>query len=185
MQETAVLLEQLDRHCPADEVEGVHRHDLIHLLRSVHEPFSRASFDPGHVTASCFIVDDAGRLLLHHHRRLGRWLQMGGHVEPGETPARAALREAFEESGLTDIVPVTGDILDVDVHLIPAARGEPAHRHFDVRYLARTAHPELITMDGAESLDLVWFDLEEAAALMGSPESHRVIRKISGVLCAS
>lgn len=183
MERTALFLEQLELYEPADEVERRHRRDHIELVAGRADPFSRATFQPGHITGSCFIVDDAGRLLLHHHRRLGRWLQMGGHLEPGERPVDAALREGAEESGLVDLVPAFPAILDLDIHRIPAGRGEPDHRHFDVRYLARTSRPEAIMMDGAESLELVWVDLEEAEKLMGSLESRRVISKISGVLC--
>ncbi|HEU4522119.1 MAG TPA: NUDIX domain-containing protein [Thermoanaerobaculia bacterium] len=183
MKRAEALLQELERYEPADEAERVHRRELIELLSTSADPFSRDDFTPGHVTASAFIVDDAARLLLHHHRRLGRWLQMGGHVEPGETPAGAALREGMEESGLRDLRLI--GLIDLDVHVIPEGRGEPAHRHFDVRYLARTEAPASIAIDAAESVELKWTGLEEAASLMGSAESLRVIRKITGVLCTS
>ena len=163
---------------PSDESEALHRRAMLDLLRRTGDPFSRSQFDPGHFTASCFIVDDAARLLLHHHRRLDRWLQMGGHLEPGESPVEAALREGEEESGLADLRLLREEIADLDVHVIPAGRGEPEHRHFDVRYIARTASPASIAADARESRNLMWFDLGEAAAMMGSEESLRVIRKI-------
>ena len=181
----SLFLEQLQRYEPADELERSHQRALVRLLSSPADPFSRATFAPGHITASCFIVDDAGRLLLHRHRRLGRWLQMGGHLEPGETPRDAALREGKEESGLADLEIAGHEILDLDVHPIPPGKGEPYHHHFDVRFLARTRHPDAITIDDAESTDLRWVTLDEAAVLMGSVESNRVMRKIAGVLCAS
>src|SRR6266568_5061366 len=109
------LLDDLLRHTPADELESRHREAIIALLTSTADPFSRHSFVPGHVTASCFIVDPAaGRLLLHLHRRLGRWLQMGGHLEPSESATDAALREGGEESGLDDLA-LSGGIADLDV----------------------------------------------------------------------
>ncbi len=169
-------------YVPANEAEAVHRRALLDLLRTSPAPFSRAHFDPGHVTASCFIVDSAGRLLLHEHRRLRRWLQMGGHVEPGEEPLQAALREGAEESGLRDLRLLRDGIADLDVHVIPAGRGEPLHRHFDVRYIAHTASPESIAADARESRDLMWFDLDRAAAIMQGEESLRVIRKIRSLL---
>ncbi|HEX6160523.1 MAG TPA: NUDIX domain-containing protein, partial [Thermoanaerobaculia bacterium] len=95
------LLAQLGTYEPADELEGSHRVKMVNLLTSAAaDPFSRAHFAPGHFTASVYIIDDGGRLLLHHHRRLNLWLQMGGHVEPEEHPHTAALREGAEESGL-------------------------------------------------------------------------------------
>jgi 8-oxo-dGTP pyrophosphatase MutT (NUDIX family) len=176
------LLEQLRTYDPADAVEAEHRRAMVDLLQSAREPFSRGHFAPGHFTASCFIVDDRGRLLLHHHRRLNRWLQMGGHVENQETTVTAALREAAEESGLHDLLPAEGGFFDLDVHVIPAGRGEPEHRHFDVRYAARTKEPDAITLDRTESTELAWVSLDQAADLMPGPESLRVFRKIEGVL---
>ncbi len=167
---------------PADELEAVHRQSLLDLLRTAAEPYSRTHFVPGHVTASCFILDLGGRLLLHHHRRLNRWLQMGGHLEPGEQPLDAAFREATEESGLSNLRLFVDGIADVDVHLIPAARGEPEHRHFDVRYIAQTASPDSIAIDAKESHELMWFDLDRAALLMDEEASTRVIRKIRRLL---
>jgi 8-oxo-dGTP pyrophosphatase MutT (NUDIX family) len=165
-----------------DAYDGPHREVFLQLLRTTPEPFSRHQFDPGHITASCYVIDDAGRLLLHHHRRLNRWLQMGGHVEAGEQPVDAALREAAEESGLRDLQLAKEGIADLDVHVIPAGRGEPEHRHFDVRYIARTGLPEAIAMDAQESNDLMWVDLDRAAFLMKGEESLRVLRKIRRML---
>ncbi len=175
------LLAQLRAYEPHDELEATHRSRMMDLLAAAASPFSRGHFAPGHVTASCYIVDGEGRLLLHHHRRLDRWLQMGGHVDGEELPEAAALREGREESGLSDLQTI-GGVLDLDIHAIPAGRGEPAHDHFDVRYLARTAAPHAIAIDRAESNDLAWVDLGRAAELMPGAESQRAIRKIQRVL---
>jgi len=177
------LLAQLTTYEPNDSLEAEHRRSMLALLQSPTDPFSREHFVPGHFTASCFIIDDGGRLLLHHHRRLQRWLQMGGHVESGEDLATAALREGAEESGLSDLeIAGDGDILDLDIHAIPAARGEPEHDHFDVRYVAHTAAPHAVAMDRVESNELAWFTLDRAADLMPGAESIRVFRKIERLL---
>ena len=181
MMRTQRLLEQLRAYVPADEAEAGHHGAMVKLLTSAENPFSRGHFGPGHFTASLYILDEDGRLLLHHHRRLNRWLQMGGHVEAGESPERTALREGAEESGLQDLQLHDG-IFDLDVHRIPAGKGEPDHDHFDVRYLARTASPEAISIDAGESHDLAWVTLGRAAELMPGSESHRVIRKIESLL---
>ena len=170
------LLADLETYAGADAVEEEHRLAMVNLLTSA-DAFSRGHFAPGHFTASCYIVDGEGRLLLHHHRRLDRWLQMGGHVEADELPHAAALREGVEESGLRDLHLLDG-IFDLDIHAIPAAKGEPRHDHFDVRYVARTAAPHAIALDRSESNELSWFTLDRAAELMPGPESQRVIRKI-------
>ncbi len=171
------LLEQLLTYRAADSIEEANVARVVKLLTTAPEPFSRSKFEPGHITASCYIVDGEGRLLLHHHKRLQRWLQMGGHVDGSEQPIEAARREGWEESGLEDLV-IDEEILDVDVHPIPASKGDPLHHHFDVRYVARTASPLSITIKADESNELAWFTMERAATMMDAPESARVIQKL-------
>ena len=175
------LLAELSEYEASDPAEVRHRAAMVALLAE-RDAFSRAHFLPGHFTASCYVVDGGGRLLLHHHRRLDRWLQMGGHVEGDESPELTALREGQEESGLRDLALLSGSIFDLDIHGIPSAKGEPDHDHYDVRYLARTASPDAIALDRAESNDLAWVTLERAAELMPGSESRRVLRKIERML---
>src|SRR5690242_4623014 len=110
---------------------------------------------PGHITGSAWVLDaDRSRVLLTHHRKLGRWLQLGGHADGDPDLARVALREAGEESGLQDLL-VEPEIFDLDRHLIPARGEEPAHWHYDVRYVVRATGSEAFAV-GEESLDLAW-----------------------------
>ena len=91
----------------------------------------------GHFTASAWLVDGAGeRVLLTHHRKLDRWLQLGGHADGDRDFARVALREAEEESGLTGLS-VEPAIFDLDAHWIPEHKDVPAHCHYDVRFVVR------------------------------------------------
>ncbi len=177
MTRASELLEQLGTYVPADALEALHHASIIGLLSTTAAPFSRQQFTPGHITASCFIIE-GDRLLLQHHKRLDRWLQMGGHVDGDESPVQTALRAGAEESGLRDLELVFDEVFDLDVHAIPAGKGEPDHRHFDVRFLARTAFPEAISIDPSESNDLAWVALDRAVALMNEEASTRVIRKI-------
>lgn len=180
MSPSLTLLEALAAFEPVDAVEREHHASITRLVETSPAPFSRHSFDPGHVTASAFIIDPTGsRLLLHHHRRLDRWLQMGGHVDEGELVVDAALREAYEESGLVELALSAPMPFDLDVHAIPSAKGEPAHLHFDVRFVVRAASPESIRVAADESLDLRWFTFDEALEAMASPESARAIGKLA------
>ncbi|HET9518061.1 MAG TPA: NUDIX domain-containing protein [Actinoplanes sp.] len=115
---------------------------------------------PGHITASTLVVDTDGRILLCLHGRMGRWMQLGGHCEPGDaTVAAAALREATEESGLAGLR-LLDEPIDVDVHPVRCkpADGGPATDsvHYDIRFVA-------ISPSGAteqvsdESAALGWF----------------------------
>jgi 8-oxo-dGTP pyrophosphatase MutT (NUDIX family) len=120
-------------------------------------PFDREA-DPTHVTGSAVVVGPAG-VLLHRHKRLGMWLQPGGHLEPGETPWEAARREAEEETGLRfepwpSPVPT---LAHVDVH--PGGRG---HIHLDLRYVLRVAGGTVPAPGDDESQEVRWFPWPEA-----------------------
>ena len=106
----------------------------LQLLECSPNPFSRHQFTPGHVTASGLVLaPDSVRVLLVHHRRLGRWLLPGGHVEPDDdTIAGSARREVIEETGA--VVTPAFRIAGADVHGIPAGRGEPYHLHHDLLF---------------------------------------------------
>ena len=88
-------------------------------------------------------------------------MQTGGHADGDAQILRVALREAEEESGIQGIESVGSDIFDIDIHLIPEnkAKGEPAHYHYDVRYLVRAPHEHFIISD--ESDDLRWWSKED------------------------
>ena len=179
---TRALLAELERYQPADATEARHHRAIKAHLVHAKSPFSRTKLNPGHVTASLFIVDAASRrVLLHHHRRLGRWLQMGGHLDPGETPAQAALREGREESGLTDLQLAGNGIFDLDVHAIPARGEEREHFHYDIRYVATTKAPASIALNEGESSELAWVDFDRAVELMDEEASTRAITKLRGL----
>lgn len=112
------------------------------LLERSPDPFSRNAFDPGHITASGVVLAPGrDRVLLVFHRRLQRWLQPGGHVEPsdGELVATAQ-REVLEETGVGLDLRVEPVVIGVDMHQIPARPDEPPHLHHDVvfRFVAYT-----------------------------------------------
>src|SRR5205814_10379951 len=129
------------------------------FLRRSPAPFSRANPE-GHITASAVVTrPEDSAFLLVWHRKLGRWLQPGGHLEEGDASVfAAALREAREETGIEAFAHPIGDrILDVDVHPIPAYGPDPAHFHFDIRFLLTPTGPAISQRD-----DVAWFSLAEA-----------------------
>jgi 8-oxo-dGTP pyrophosphatase MutT (NUDIX family) len=136
----AALTDLLARYAPRNEEEQGHLARMGALLEQAH-PFSRHHATPGHFTASAFVLSPAGdALYLIHHKKLGRWLQPGGHIEPDDSDLLAAARrEVLEEVGLAGapLLDEARPVFDVDVHGIPAHKGEPAHEHFDVRFCFR------------------------------------------------
>ena len=129
----------------------------------------------GHVTGSAWIVDSTGeRVLLAHHRKLGLWLQPGGHCDGDSDPLAVALREAREESGL-DVQAFDQSIFDLDIHPVPAQVHEPAHHHFDVRFLVRAEHDRFTV--SAESHALAWVPADGLGALTGDESVLRMARK--------
>jgi len=108
-----------------------------------------------HVTASSFVVSSRG-VILHLHRKLGIWVQPGGHVDAGESPVEASLRETIEETGLVARHLDPPLLFHVDVH--PGPRG---HTHYDVRYVL-VAEPSDPAPPEGESQDVYWFDFESA-----------------------
>ena len=136
----------------------------------------------GHFTGSAWLVSaDGERVLLTHHRKLDRWLQLGGHADGDSDLAAVALREAEEESGLRDLS-VEGDVFDLDRHLIPARGDEPGHWHYDVRFVVRARGSEDFTV-GDESHDLAWRSISELAGDSSVDESVR--RMAAKWLCGS
>ena len=131
----------------------------------------------GHVTGSAWLVNESGTdVLLTHHRKLNLWLQLGGHADGDPDVLAVALREAFEESGLKQITPVSAEILDIDIHRIPARKNEPEHDHYDVRYAMR-ATGDLSYVVSDESHDLQWIPIGEIKRLTDENSMLRMAAK--------
>jgi len=174
------------------------------LVTSRPDCFERSCL-PGHLTGSAWVLSpDRRSFLLTHHRKLGRWLQLGGHADGESDLAAVALREAREESGLERFAflgepgaampqPIDHDVhampqpIDLDVHAIPASPGEPAHEHHDLRFA-------LVALGGearasSESHALRWFDMasldSELEAIGADQSLLRLGRKVRALLAAA
>ena len=131
----------------------------------------------GHLTGSAWIVNAARtQTLLTHHRKLDKWLQLGGHADGDPDLLAVAMREAREESGLTSVTPLSGEIFDVDRHLIPERKNEPEHYHYDLRFLFEADGDEPLVVTN-ESKDLAWVELAEVARLNPEESMLRMVRK--------
>lgn len=134
---------------------------------------------PGHLTASALVVEqEDGRVLLTHHRKLGRWLQLGGHCDGDANLPGVALREASEESGLEGLA-VIPELVDVDIHTIPARPGEPAHLHYDSRFLVIASHAASPKCNH-ESNALRWLRPEAVRQLVDDASVLRLVDLLDG-----
>lgn len=135
------------------------------------------ALDPIHVTGSAIVVGPRGALLLRH-KRLGFWLQPGGHIDPGESPWEAALREAHEETGLqvsfadldADGVPT---LVHVDVH-----DGGRGHTHLDLRYVIDGGDVDPDPPEG-ESQEIEWLDWAEAVERAGDDRLKALLKSLA------
>ena len=149
----------LDEWEPPDADQGQLRRDFLHHLDTVDEAWSRHCL-PDHLTASALVVDHSHeRVLLALHRKVGMWLQFGGHIEPNDRNiADAAVREALEESGLSEITLVSSHPLRLDRHGAPCGPG--ARHHLDIQFLGLASY-QAQPQASPESVAVQWFPIND------------------------
>ena len=131
----------------------------------------------GHLTASALLVDARReRALLTFHKKLGRWLQLGGHCDGDANLPGVALRECHEESGIEQLA-VDPRPIDLDIHVIPARQDEPEHLHLDTRFLVIAAEGEVEKLSD-ESLALRWFTLRELDTVEADESVRRLFHRV-------
>lgn len=170
------ILDQIDRYTerfPDETAVASRFRDFVEK----HPDCLERSLQVGHLTGSAWLVDASGTaILLTHHRKLGIWLQLGGHADGDPDLLRVALREAEEESGLDLIEPVSTGIFDLDVHRIPERKGEPEHFHYDVRFALRHTGSGSFQVS-EESHDLAWAPIAEIERYTTEESILRMKRK--------
>lgn len=166
----AAVAATLAAHHPADAAEAAALRRIRRLLGWLDHPFD-ADADPTHVTASAIVLGPDRTTLLHRHRRTGRWLQPGGHLEAGELPWNAAVRETQEETGIVAHHPADGPaLIHVDVH-----EGPRGHVHLDLRYLLLVPNAHRPRPGPGESPTVRWLALADARRL-ADPSLARALR---------
>ena len=179
------LLDQIQQYMMTHPTERECSHRLVEFVEVEPRCFLRRC-EPGHVTGSAWIVSaDHESFLLAHHKKLDRWLQVGGHADGEPEVFRAAFREAREESGLWHLEFPGGRRgirpLDIDIHEIPAHGAEPAHLHYDVRFLlvARAGEQPRVS---EESHAVRWFPMRELEQVVKEESLLRMGRKARELL---
>ncbi|MDR1907870.1 MAG: NUDIX hydrolase [Holosporales bacterium] len=167
-----LAIELINNYAPTDQVELEDKRRMLDFLAREPDCFDRNCVE-GHFTASCWLENYAGdAILLTHHRKFGKWIQLGGHADGDSDLLRVSLKEAYEESGLSNIEPVRADIFDIGVHFIPPHEDITQHYHYDVRFYLKAMKDEPFTVS-EESHDLKWVFLHEKEKL---PDNHGVQR---------
>lgn len=183
----AAIVALLEQHPCADEKERADVERIIQLCR-LHPNITSPLCEVGHITGSALVVHPPSkRILLNHHLKFDRWMQFGGHMDNDLAPHITALREAREETGLSDVWIVDGPHLatprpfDVDIHLVPRRGERPEHLHLDLRYLIATRQPDAAQAT-EESNAIRWFGYDDLDALGLEPGVWRMIHKAQAVL---
>jgi 8-oxo-dGTP pyrophosphatase MutT (NUDIX family) len=176
-----VLTALLTGYQATGDTEAADLARMMRLAAASPDPWSRSL--PLHFTASALVVHPAtSRVLLRWHVKLGRWLQVGGHADPGESdPLQVALREAREETGLADLAPwPDGSLRHAAVCHVPASGGDPEHEHADLRFVLATDSPDAIAPENEQS-PLRWLTVGEARELVGGNNLRRTLDRLGAL----
>ena len=180
------------RSLPGPLPQDRDRAETIRRFVEAHADCFERSCRDGHVTGSAWIASpDGEQALLVRHRKLGAWLQPGGHADGDPDPAAVACREAAEESGLESLRLVdwwrdgstSPQPFDVDVHRIPARGDEPEHLHLDIRFLL-VADPAEPPRASHESDEARWVPRGQIGALNPEPSLLRMAERAASLLAA-
>ncbi|OFW64764.1 MAG: hypothetical protein A2135_06275 [Actinobacteria bacterium RBG_16_67_15] len=179
MIDRTTLIQLLTSYAPTDADEQSYRLQMLDVAAAAVDPFARDEYSPGHFTASGFIIHpDGERVLLVHHGKIGIWVQPGGHVDAEDDGLiQAARREVAEETGITDLTPITDGLFDIDVHEFPEGSGQPRHLHFDLRFGFVAGDGAITTT--AEVRDCRWVAWED---LPGLGVGRSVVRPVGRLL---
>ncbi|MBL7014541.1 MAG: NUDIX hydrolase [Candidatus Marinimicrobia bacterium] len=149
---------------------------MISFIRNHNQCFDR-ELSIGHITGSAWIQNtNRDSVLLMHHRKLDKWLQLGGHADGNSNIKSVALKEAQEESGLLKLDFSSNAIFDLDIHLIPARSNEPEHFHYDIRYHL-FADDSIPIIKNHESFDLEWIPLNQVQKYTAEESILRMVEK--------
>lgn len=169
---------KLANYHPENSAESINLDKLKALVEQTASCFDRDLYEPGHITGSAWIVNrDQSKVLLHHHLKLHKWIQLGGHSDSHPNTLEVALREAQEESGLKSLTALNENIFDIDVHTFPLTPKNPEHLHFDIRFLFVADESEPFNPDSHESQTLRWIPLAQVKEFNSGESISRMVRK--------
>ena len=170
------LVQLLANYQPFTPEETQFKQQMIEFIDQNTDCFERTLLI-GHITGSAWIVDKSRKFtLLTHHRKLDKWFQTGGHCDGNSNVLNIAIKEAMEETGLTDIQVINASVFDIDIHIIPERKGVSSHLHYDVRFLLEADMNEPLIIS-SESSNLAWVELSKVTQLNNSQSIMRMVSK--------
>ena len=170
----ALARQLLEAHTPRDAAQSALRDEILDWMHRHPKNAHRRSCLEGHLTASTLVVDETlESVILLHHKKLGRWLQPGGHCDGDANLVAVAWREASEETGLENLE-IVPRIFDLDIHDIPEFKDVPAHRHLDSRFLV-VAPRDIEPRANDESQGVRWFTIDEALDICEDDSLERML----------
>ena len=148
----------------------------LNFVESYPDCFERTQLS-GHVTGSAWLVNTAAtHVLLTHHKKLNKWLQLGGHADGHPNALEVAIKEAREESGIENIKTISPKLFDIDIHEIPERKHEPAHFHYDARFaLQVNGSDDFIVSEESHALE--WINISELAQKTDETSMLRMAEK--------
>ena len=181
------LIEELEAYQPWNEQEERDRAELLRRLKSGEELYSREN-QSAHLTASAWVVSpDRTQVLLAYYNLYHSWAWLGGHADGERDLLNVAMREVREESGLSDVRPVTDALYSVEILTVDGheKRGKyvSSHLHLNVTYLLEADPAAPVRCKPDENSRVGWFALEDAIA--ASTESwfrERIYSKLNAKL---
>ena len=170
-------LKELIIHYAQTYPEEMAPNDMLKFLDEETGYFLRNNYN-GHFTGSAWIVSpDKSSILMTHHKKLGKWIQLGGHADGESDLLKVALREATEESGIQQFKVLSEEIFDLDIHGIPQNNSELGHLHYDVRFLIEADPTGEAVIISDESHDVTWIPLADVVKLNPEVSIQRMIKK--------
>ena len=169
------LLSSLEDYTTEDLLQQNYKKEMISFFKNNDNCFER-SCSKGHFTASAWVINsEETHILLMHHRKLGIWIQLGGHADGDENLLAVSIKEVLEESGIKTRS-ITDKIFDIAVHQIPEYELDKEHYHYDVRFLLKSTRNDTL-IKNEESIDIRWFQANEECLPTKNPCIIRMLNK--------
>lgn len=177
------IRQQLEQYKPYNAQEEKDQEIILRYMDTFDNLFTREN-EFAHFTASAWLVNEEHtKVLMAYHNIYNSWSWVGGHADGEMDLLHVALKEAREETGLTNVKPVSEEIYSIEILGVPAhvkkGKHVATHVHLNVTYLLEASESELTRIKPDENSDIGWFELEKAVEVSTEPEMKVVYQKLN------